>query len=229
MSLRLNYYGHSCFSIEIGGKTLLFDPFITGNELAKGIDINSIKADFILISHGHSDHTGDAVAIAKRTKAMVISSYEIVVWMKGQGVENGHPMNTGGRFGFDFGTVKCVNAIHSSTMPDGSYGANPMGFVIEYSGGAVYYSGDTALTMDMKLIPLMCPKLTLAVLPIGDNFTMGVSDAMIASDFVECNNILGVHYDTFGWIKMDHAKAQKAFADKGKTLHLMAIGETKEF
>ena len=229
MSIKLNYYGHSCFSIEIDSKTLLFDPFITGNELAKNIDINGIKADYILISHGHSDHTGDAVAIAHRTGATIISSFEIVQWCQKQGVKNTHPMNTGGRFGFDFGKVKCVNAIHSSVLPDGTYGANPMGFVIEYDGGAVYYAGDTALTMDMKLIPMICPRLTLAVLPIGDNFTMGTADAVLASDFIACDNILGVHYDTFGWIKMDHAAAQKQFADKGKTLHLMAIGETKEF
>ena len=229
MSIRLTYYGHSCFSLEINGQTLLFDPFITGNELAKDIDINSIKADYILISHGHSDHVGDAVAIAQRTGAKVISSYEIVSWFGKQGIANGHPMNTGGRFSFDFGAVKCVNAIHSSVMPDGSYGANPMGFVIEYKGGAIYYAGDTALTMDMKLIPLMCPKLTLAVLPIGDNFTMGAADAVIASDFVECDNILGVHYDTFGWIRTNHEQAQKLFADKSKKLHLMVIGETKEF
>jgi L-ascorbate metabolism protein UlaG (beta-lactamase superfamily) len=127
------------------------------------------------------------------------------------------PMNTGGRFAFDFGAVKGANAIDSSVMPDGSYGANPMGFVIEYKGGAIYYAGDNALTMDMKLIPLMCPKLTSAVLPIGDNFTMGVADAVIASDFVECDNILGVHYDTFGWIRTNHEQAQKLFADKGKS------------
>ncbi len=229
MSIQLTYYGHSCFSMNISGKVLLFDPFITGNELAGHIDIHSIRADYILISHGHSDHTGDAVTIAKNTGAKIISSYEIVTWFAKQGLTNGHPMNTGGRFAFDFGAVKCVNAVHSSQLPDGSYGANPMGFVIEYAGGAVYYSGDTALTMDMKLIPMMCPQLTLAVLPIGDNFTMGVADAVLASDFVDCYNVLGVHYDTFGWIKMDHDKAKQAFSDKGKTLHLMTIGETREF
>ncbi|MCW3126919.1 MAG: hydrolase [Bacteroidetes bacterium] len=229
MSLKLNYYGHSCFSIEINGKTLLFDPFITGNELAKHIDVNTIKADYILLSHGHFDHVGDTVAIAKRTNARVIANVEVAHWASKQGVAQTHGLNTGGRFAFDFGSVKCVNAIHSSVMPDGVYGGSPVGFVIEYAGGALYYAGDTALTMDMKLIPMICPKLTLAVLPIGDNFTMGVADAVIASDFIECDNILGVHYDTFGWIKMGHARAQQAFSDKGKTLHLMAIGETKEF
>ena len=229
MNLKLTYYGHAAFSMEINGKTLLFDPFITGNKMAGHVDINTISADYILISHGHWDHIGDAVAIAKRTGAKVIAAVEVVHWFSTQGVENGHPMNTGGRFAFDFGSVKVVSAIHSSALPDGSYGGNPVGFVIEFAGGAVYYSGDTALTMDMKLIPLICPRLTLAVLPIGDNFTMGLSDAVLASDFIECDNILGVHYDTFGWIKMDHSKAQQAFSDKGKTLHLMEIGETKQF
>ena len=125
--------------------------------------------------------------------------------------------------------MKCTAAVHSSSLPDGSYGGNPMGFVIEHEAGAFYYAGDTALTMDMKLIPLTCTKLDLAILPIGDNFTMGIADAVIASDFVESNEVLGVHYDTFGWIVIDHAAAVKQFAAKGKTLTLLAIGENKEF
>ena len=227
--MKITYYGHACFSAKVGGKTLLFDPFISYNELAKGIDINAIEADYILLSHGHQDHVADALAIAKRTGATVIGAYEIVEWYGKQGVEKTHPMNTGGRFHFDFGSVKCVSAIHSSVLPDGSYGANPMGFVIEHAAGAFYYAGDTALTMDMKLIPMTCGKLDLAILPIGDNFTMGIADAVIASDFVECNQVLGVHYDTFGWIKIDHTEAIQQFADKGKTLSLLAIGESKEF
>jgi len=226
--MKLTYYGHACFSVEVGGKVLLFDPFISYNELAKSIDVNAIQADYILISHAHQDHVADAPAIAKRTGAKVISTPEITGWFGKNGVENVHMMNTGGRFHFDFGSVKMVNAIHSSAFPDGSYGANPVGFVIEHSKGAFYYAGDTALTMDMKLIPLTCKKIDLAILPIGDNFTMGAADAVLASDFVECNNVLGVHYDTFGWIKIDHAAAQKLFADKGKSLTLLNIGETKD-
>jgi len=226
--MKVTYYGHACFSAEVGGKTLLFDPFISYNELAKHIDINKIEADYILISHGHQDHLADAPAIAKRTGAKVISTPEITAWFGRNGIENTHMMNTGGRFHFDFGSVKCVSAVHSSGLPDGSYGANPVGFVIEHKGGAFYYSGDTALTMDMKLIPMMCPKLDLVILPIGDNFTMGAADAVLASDFVQCDNVLGVHYDTFGWIKIDHAAAKKQFEDRGKKLTLLNIGETKE-
>jgi L-ascorbate metabolism protein UlaG (beta-lactamase superfamily) len=226
--MKVTYYGHACFSTAVGGKTLLFDPFITYNEQAKHIDINTIQADYILLSHGHEDHVADTVAIAKRTGAKVITAPEIAKWCKKNGIENVHMMNTGGRFQFDFGTVKMVSAIHSSGLPDGSYGGNPIGFVIEHSQGSFYYAGDTALTMDMKLIPLTCRKLDLAILPIGDNFTMGAADAVLASDFVECNNVLGVHYDTFGWIRIDHAAARKTFEDKGKTLTLLPLGESKE-
>ena len=226
--VKVTYYGHACFSAEVGGKTLLFDPFISYNELAKHIDINAIHADYILLSHGHQDHIADAIHIAKRTGAKVVSIPEITGWINKNGYDNVHMMNTGGRFHFDFGAVKMVNAVHSSGLPDGSYGGNPIGFVIEHSGGAFYYAGDTALTMDMKLIPMICPKIDLAILPIGDNFTMGTEDAIIASDFIECDNILGVHYDTFGWIKIDHEAAKKKFADKGKKLTLLSIGETKQ-
>jgi len=227
--MKLTYYGHACFSVVVAGKTLLFDPFISYNELAKSIDINTIPADYILLSHGHQDHVADAAAIAQRTGATIISIPEITGWYQKNGYSKVHMMNTGGRFSFDFGSVKMVSAIHSSILPDGSYGGNPVGFVIEHAEGAFYYAGDTALTLDMKLIPLTCRKLDLAILPIGDNFTMGISDAILASDFVDCSNVLAVHYDTFGWIKIDHEAAVKQFSDKGKTLTMLGIGETKEF
>lgn len=223
--MKITYYGHSTFGIEFGGKNLLFDPFITPNELAKDIDISTIPADYILISHGHQDHLADAEAIAKRTGATVLSNFEIVTWY-GEKEINGYPFNHGGKAKFDFGTVKYVNAIHSSGLPDGTYGGNPGGFVVWNEEACFYFAGDTALTMDMKLIPMTCPKLTAAILPIGDNFTMGVEDAILASDFVECDQVIGCHYDTFGFIKIDHATAKKAFTDKGKTLLLPSIGET---
>jgi L-ascorbate metabolism protein UlaG (beta-lactamase superfamily) len=223
--MQLTYYGHACFGVAINGKHLLFDPFITYNELAKAIDINTIPADYILLSHGHGDHIADAAAIATRTGAIIICNYEIHEWLNKQGVTNTHPMNTGGKKAFDFGTVKCVVAQHSSAMPDGSYGGNPMGFIIGSSAGNFYYSGDTALTVDMQLIPTWA-KLNFAVLPIGDNFTMGAEDAAAAAKMVQASQVVGVHYDTFGYIVIDHAQATKTFADAGCQLLLPAIGET---
>ncbi|MEM6265593.1 MAG: metal-dependent hydrolase, partial [Bacteroidota bacterium] len=150
--MKVTYYGHACFGIELAGKHLLFDPFITPNEKAAHIDINEIPADYILVSHGHEDHVADVAAIANRTGATIVSSYEVVSWFGKQGLEKVHPMNHGGAWQFDFGKVKYVNAIHSSTLPDGSPGGNPGGFVIESSDKNFYYSGDTALTYDMKLL-----------------------------------------------------------------------------
>ena len=223
--MNITYYGHSCFGVEINGKHLLFDPFITPNELAKEVKVETIKADYILISHGHSDHIADAEAIAKRTGATVICAYEIFVWLGAKGVTNIHPMNVGGKVKLDFGNVKCVVAQHSSSLPDGSYGGNPMGFVIESTQGNFYYAGDTALTYDMKLIGEY-RSIDFAFLPIGDNFTMGVDNAIIACDFINCNHIIGMHFDTFGYIKIDHREALTKFERAGKHLTLMDIGET---
>lgn len=224
--MNFTYYGHSCFSVQVEGKTLLFDPFITYNELASNIvDINKLHADYILVSHGHSDHIADCVAIAKRTGAMVVCSFEIHEWLHAQGITHTHPMNTGGKKDFDHFSVKCVVAHHSSGLPDGSYGGNPMGFIITSKAGNFYYAGDTALTMDMQLVPLWA-KLNFAVLPIGDNFTMGTADAIKCSEMIQCRNIVGVHYDTFGYIKIDHHKAVKEFEEAGAQLNLPGIGET---
>jgi L-ascorbate metabolism protein UlaG (beta-lactamase superfamily) len=222
--MTITYYGHSCFGIEIEGKHLLFDPFITHNELAKDIDIESIPCDFMLISHGHADHIADAEAIAKRTNCTIIAAWEIHEWLKKKGLSNGHPMNVGGSWQFDFGKVKCVVAQHSSGLPDGTYGGNPMGFVVQSTQGVFYFSGDTALTLDMQLIPMTCPALDFAILPIGSNFTMDYNDAVIAADFIQCDTIIGCHYDTFGYIKIDHDAAVAAFEKEGKSLILPKIG-----
>jgi len=223
--MKFTYYGHSSFAIEVKGKKIVFDPFITYNELAKTIDTNTIDADYIFCSHGHDDHVADLVGLAKRTKATVVGAYELTVWAGKQGIENVHPMNTGGKWKFDFGTVKCVVAHHSSGMPDGSYGGNPMGFVFTTDEGNFYFAGDTALTLDMQLIPKYA-KLDFAVLPIGDNFTMGADDAIIAAGFVDCKRIIGVHYDTFGYIKIDKEQTQQQFAAAGLELLLPAIGSS---
>lgn len=223
--MKFTFYGHACFSIETGGKKLLFDPFITANEQTKGIvDPQQIAADAILVSHGHFDHTADLIDIAKRTNAKVIGAYEIVSWAQKNGVTNAHPMNFG-PYNFDFGRLRFVPAAHSSCLPDGTYGGNPGGFVIQAGEGNFYYSGDTCLTLDMQLVP-MYAKLDFAILPVGGNFTMDVDDALIAADFIKCDRVIGVHFDTFGYIKIDHEAAKKKFKDAGKELILPKIGET---
>lgn len=223
--MKLTFYGHACFAVEIKGKKILFDPFISPNELAKDIEVDKIEADYIFISHGHEDHVADAEKIAKRTGATIVSNFEIVSWYQSKGIENTHPMNHGGKWEFDFGTVKYVNAIHSSVLPDGTYGGNPGGWVFLTEDGNFYFAGDTALTYDMKLIPLICGKIDFCVLPIGDNFTMGIEEAIIAADFVGCDRVVGVHYDTFGYIKIDKDKAKEQFNKNGKDLMLPKIGE----
>ena len=222
--MKITFYGHASLGIEVGGKHIIVDPFMTGNPLASAIDINTLKADYILLTHAHGDHTLDAEAIAKRTGATIVSNAEVATYYANKGLKS-HPMNHGGSWKFDFGTVKYVNAIHSSAFPDGTYGGNPGGFVIEGEHKNIYIAGDTALTYDMKLIPLRT-KLDLAILPIGDNFTMDVKDAIIASDFVECDKVLGYHFDTFGYIEIDHNDAKKKFFDAGKDLMLLEIGHS---
>lgn len=224
--MKITYYGHASLGIEVGGKTIIVDPFITGNPKAAGIDINSLKADYILITHAHGDHVLDVETIAKNNNAVIVSNAEIATYYGSKGF-NSHPMNHGGSWKFDFGKVKYVNAIHSSSFPDGTYGGNPGGFVIEGEHKNIYIAGDTALTYDMKLIPLRT-ELDLVILPIGDNFTMDVEDAIIASDFVECDKILGYHFDTFGYIEINHEEAIRKFFDKGKDLMLLQIGESIE-
>ncbi|WP_066217905.1 metal-dependent hydrolase [Formosa haliotis] len=224
--MKITYYGHATLGIEVNDVSILVDPFITGNPKASHIDINSLQADYILITHAHQDHVLDVEAIAKRTNAVVVSNAEIVAHYDKLGIE-GHPMNFGGSWDFEFGTVKYVVAQHSSSFPDGSYGGQPGGFVIEGERKNIYIAGDTSLTMDMKLIPLFL-KLDLAILPIGDNFTMGIDEAIHASDFVECDKVLGYHFDTFGYIEIDHEEAKRKFFDKNKDLMLLEIGESIE-
>lgn len=224
--MKIRFYGHASLGIEMSGKHILVDPYISANPLAAHIDINTLQADFILLTHAHGDHILDVEAIAQRTNAVIVSNAEIAGYYANKGFQS-HPMNHGGSWKFNFGKVKYVSAIHSSSFPDGTYGGNPGGFVIEGEHKNIYISGDTALTMDMKLIPLRT-KLDLAIFPIGDNFTMDVDDAIIASDFVECDKILGIHYDTFGYIKINHEEAIRKFFNKGKDLMLLEIGSSIE-
>ncbi|MBU2907400.1 metal-dependent hydrolase [Arenibacter algicola] len=221
--MQITFLGHSSLLIITGGKRLLVDPFISGNDKVKGkIDIEDLKPDYILVTHAHQDHTLDVEEIGKMSNATVVSNYEIATYFENKGLK-AHPMNHGGNWKFDFGTLKYVNAIHTSSFADGTYGGQPGGFILSSEGKHIYIAGDTALTMDMKLIP-MSFQLDLAVLPIGDNFTMGVDDALLASDFVECPRILGYHYDTFGYIIIDHKESIQKFSKHGKELILLEIG-----
>lgn len=220
--MKITFYGHASLGIEVGGKKIIVDPYISPNPKASHIDVDALEADFILLTHAHGDHIADVETIAQRTNATIVSNAEIAGYYAKKGFTT-HPMNHGGSWDFDFGNVKYVNAIHSSSFPDGSYGGNPGGFVIEGERKNIYIAGDTALTFDMQLIPLRT-KLDLAIFPIGDNFTMNVDDAIVASDFVECDKVLGYHFDTFGYIEINHEEAIKKFFDVGKDLMLLEIG-----
>ncbi len=223
--MNITFYGHACLGIQVKDIHILVDPFISGNEKAAHIDIDTIKADYILLTHAHQDHILDAESIAKRTGAKIVSNYEIVTHYQNLGLE-GHPMNHGGSWEFEFGKLKYVNAIHTSSFPDGSYGGRPGGFVLE-ADKTIYIAGDTALTYDMKLIGKQFD-LDLAILPIGDNFTMGAGDAVVASKFVKCDKVLGYHFDTFGYIEIDKPKAKAKFDSQLKKLYLLEIGESME-
>ena len=224
--MKLTFYGHACFLLQLNNARILFDPAMSMLQ-TQGVDAAKIEADYLMISHGHGDHIADAADIAKRTQATVVSNYEITTWLNNQGIDKTQPLNHGGKWEFDFGSVKYVNAIHSSSLPDGSNGGNPGGFIINSPEGEIYFAGDTALTLDMKLIGDY-HNLKAALLPIGDCFTMGIDDAVIASDFINCNKIIGMHYDTFPPIEIDHNEAKTKFTQAGKDLILMDINQTIE-
>lgn len=224
--MKITFYGHACIGIQINECFILVDPFISANPKASHINIESIKADYILLTHAHQDHILDVEQIAKHCGSKIISNFEIVNHFSELGIE-GHPMNHGGSWRFDFGLVKYVNAIHTSSFPDGSYGGQPGGFIIKTNKKTIYIAGDTALTHDMKLIPMFFD-LDLAILPIGDNFTMGIEEAVQASNFIECNRVMGYHFDTFGYIEINHEEAVKAFSTKNKELILLDIGKSIE-
>jgi L-ascorbate metabolism protein UlaG (beta-lactamase superfamily) len=198
--VELTYHSHACFSIEVNGTQLLIDPFLTGNDLAD-VAATEVEADYILVSHGHSDHVGDTVEIAGRTGAMVISNFEIHNWLLAQGVESAHPLHIGGGRDFPFGRVKLTIAHHGSALPDGSYGGNPAGFLLTLEGKKIYHACDTGLFYDMKLIGDV--GLDVAILPIGDNFTMGPEDALRAVKLLEPKVVIPIHYDTFDVIAQD--------------------------
>ena len=200
---KLTWFGHATLGIETGGHHLLIDPFFSGNPAAP-ISADKVSAEYVLITHGHGDHVGDAVSIAKRTGALVISNFEICSWLGKQGVDNTHGQHLGGGFKYPFGYLKLTLALHRSALPDGSNGGNPAGFLLTTNDGKkVYLAGDTGLFGDMKLIGE--EGLDLAVIPIGDNFTMGPEDALRAVKLLTPKQVVPIHFSTWDLIKQNAA------------------------
>lgn len=224
--MKLTYYGHSCIGVNTSGHDVLFDPFVTGNPLAGGIVLDRIPATEILITHGHGDHLQDAEPIAKRTGAVLVSNYEIATWYEKKGVAKTVGLNIGGAANVGPFRVKYTTALHSSQLPDGSYGGNPGGFVVTGAEGSFHHAGDTALTMDMQLLKPF--NLRFACLPIGDHFTMGIADAIEAALLMGVKTVVGIHYNTFPPIVIDTQAAIEAFAQAKIKLLLPGIGETIE-
>ncbi len=201
MATRVRWLGHACLLFESDGTRILVDPFLTGNPAA-AVPADQVQADYILVSHGHGDHVGDTVAIARRTGATVIANYEISEWLQKQGLKKVHGQQHGGAHAFPFGRVKLTLAFHGSVLPDGTYGGNPCGFLVTFNDGhKVYDAADTGLFGDMKLIGE--ERLDLAILPIGDNYTMGPDDAVRAVRLLEPRRVLPIHYNTWELIAQD--------------------------
>ena len=222
--MNVTYYGHSCFLCEIGAYRVIFDPFITPNPLAAGVNIDDLDVDFILLSHGHADHIHDVERIALRTRAPVVAPYETGEYLRRRGLENVLTANPGGRLRLPFGTVRLVAALHSNSLPDGRYGGVAVGFVIETPEQTIYYSGDTALTQEMKTLAEVYPRgITAAFLPLGGQYTMDVADALIASRWCGAQRVVGMHFNTFALLEIDCAAARAQAAAAGVELLLPAV------
>ncbi len=202
MAIKVTWLSHSAFRLDVNETVILIDPYLTGNPLAAA-DPDEIPADYILITHGHSDHLGDAVDIARRTGAKVIGVWEIHQWMQQQGIENTHAQNIGGEYTHPFGRVKLVRADHSSAFPDGTYAGLACGIVLTINGMKLYFAGDTGLYSDMQLIGAM--GIEAAFLPIGDNYTMGMDDSIQAVKWIHPRIVFPMHYNTFDEIQQDVA------------------------
>ncbi|WP_235891215.1 metal-dependent hydrolase [Sphingobacterium lumbrici] len=224
--ISVTYYGQSCVEFNFNGVKVLLDPFITHNPLAKGIDVSSIQPDYIFLSHGHQDHVADVELIQKNSNATVVAIVETAEWVRKQGIvpEKVIEFNFGGTLALPFGKVKMVYALHTNSTPDGNYGGLPCGYVFFVGERRIYFAGDTGLTLEMKLLDDL--DLDWAFLPIGGYYTMDMFDAIKAAGFINCNNIVGIHYDTFPPIVINKTAATALFHESGLRLELPSIGET---
>jgi len=219
------YYGHSTVGLNLNNIEVLFDPFITPNKLAEKVDIKTLKPDYIFLSHCHGDHVADLAAIQKNNNSRVVSIVEAAEWVKAQGIapDKVIGMNFGGTISTDFGSAKMVFALHTNSTPEGGYAGVAAGYVLKSGDKSIYFAGDTALTLEMQL--LAEENLDWAFLPIGGFFTMDVQDAVKAAKFINCKNIIGIHYNTFPPIEIDTKEAINRFQEAGLNLHLLQIGE----
>lgn len=223
----LTYFSHSAFKIENERYTLLVDPFLTGNPTAS-VKPDELEPDYILVTHGHGDHLGDTIDIAKRTGATVIAPFELAGYCNEKGIDNTHPMHIGGDFRFPFGKVKLTQALHGSASPDGKYTGNPCGFLIQIDGKTIYHAGDTGLFSDMKLIGEM-NDIDIALLPIGGNFTMNATDAVVALSMLQADLGIPMHYNTFDVIKADPDEFVKLCEERSLNARVLKFGQTIEF
>jgi L-ascorbate metabolism protein UlaG (beta-lactamase superfamily) len=223
--MEIIYYGHSCFEVHNNEHRILFDPFIRPNPKAASIDLSSINPTLIAISHAHGDHIADAESIAKQCGAPILANYEITSWFTEKGVEQTIGMNTGGTYRLPNLSISLTQALHSSSFPDGRYGGNPNGFALTFGTRRFYYAGDTDLFGDMHLIGQHYNP-EFAFLPIGDHFTMGYERAAEASKLLNVKSVIGMHFDTFPPIEIDHEKVQQHFSREGIRLIIPSIGET---
>lgn len=225
MTISITWHGHATFSLDINGTNIVVDPFFAGNNPAAKTSVDDVSADFILQTHGHVDHITDTIPLAKRTGAQVIANFEIINWLAQQGHENGHSMNMGGGWNFPFGRVKMTQAIHSSGLPDGSNGGNPGGFLLTVGDKNIYISGDTALFSDMSLIGRA--GIDLAIIPIGDNYTMGPDDAVLALDYLKPKAVIPCHYNTWPVVAADaQAWAEQVSAKTSTEPIVLVVDET---
>lgn len=227
MALVLNWLGHGTWNIDADGVQIVIDPFLAPHNPSAQVTANDLKPQFILVTHGHGDHVADLVELAKGSGALVVCNFEISEWLNRQGVANVHAMNFGGSYSFPFGRVKMTVALHSSMLPDGSDGGNPCGYLINFNDGHdLYFAGDTALTYDMRLIGEV-GGVDVAILPVGDNFTMGPDDAIIAAQFVRAKHVIPSHHNTFPVIEVDVEQfARRLQRETGIDCTVLAVGES---